>query len=107
METYKEELRAYEYMVSRGYATEAKTQEQLQEIVNKFQKMTAKHPGRSVKAVLDKWAEEEEKKLQSYRSQHSKEDEEKEKVDEQPQIYSDINSNQEDDEAQPLSSGTK
>ena len=55
--------------------------------------MTEKHPARSVKAVLDKWAEEEEKKLQSYRSQHSKEDEEKEKADEQPQIYSDINSN--------------
>ena len=36
VEAYKEELRAYEYMMSRGYATEAKTQEQLQEIVKKF-----------------------------------------------------------------------
>ena len=36
VETYKEELRAYEYMVSRGHVPEAKTKDDLLYAVTQF-----------------------------------------------------------------------
>ena len=54
VENYKEELRSYEYMVSRGLVKEAKTKEDLQLAVRQFKQMTSKHPERSVSAALAK-----------------------------------------------------
>lgn len=41
VENYKEELRAYEYMVSRGLVKEAKTKEDLQNAVRQFKQITS------------------------------------------------------------------
>lgn len=54
VELYKEELRSYEYMVSRGLCPEAKTKEDLQLAVRQFRLMTSKHPERSVADALAK-----------------------------------------------------
>ena len=58
VENYKEELRAYEYMVSRGLIKEAKTKEELQMAVRQFKQMTSKHPERSVADAIAKLEEE-------------------------------------------------
>jgi len=52
VETYKEELRSYEYMVAKGFVPEAKTKEDLAQAIKKFKGMTAQHPERSVGAAL-------------------------------------------------------
>ena len=41
VETHKEELRAYEYMIARGYAPEAVTKEDLQKVIRSFKEMTS------------------------------------------------------------------
>ena len=44
VESYKEELRSYQYMVDKGLIKEAKTKEELQAAVKQFKEMTSKHP---------------------------------------------------------------
>lgn len=52
VELYKEELRAYEFMLAKGYVEEAKTKEDLIAAIQKFKQMTSKHPERDVDAAI-------------------------------------------------------
>ncbi len=54
VETYKEELRAIEYMKSVGLVGECKTKEEMADAIAKFRQMTSKHPERDLAAAKAK-----------------------------------------------------
>ena len=54
VESYKEELRAIEYMKSVGLIGECKTKEEMADALAQFRQMTSKHPERDVGAAKAK-----------------------------------------------------
>ncbi len=54
VESYKEELRAIEYMKSVGLIGECKTKEEMADAIAQFRQMTSKHPERDVAAAKAK-----------------------------------------------------
>ena len=54
VEAYKEQIRCYQYMVSKGMVKEAKTKQDFYNTISSFKSMTNKHPTRDIAGALQR-----------------------------------------------------